>query len=52
MSKEIPLVTFAVAVNLNDKSTYAAEMPTAAVPAVVNPVMLLAVPLSNTVPIA
>jgi hypothetical protein len=52
MSNEMPLVTSAVAVIVKVKSTYEAEMPTAAVPAVVKPVMLLTVPLSKTVPIA
>jgi hypothetical protein len=46
MSNEMPLLTFAVAVIVKVKSTYEAEMPTAAVPAVVKPVMLLMAALS------
>ena len=51
MSTLIPLVTACVVTRLNFKSTYAAEIPTAAVPAVVKPVMLLIAALSYTVPI-
>jgi hypothetical protein len=51
MSNAMPLVTSAVAVIVKVKSTYAADTPTIAVPAVVNPVRLLTVPLSKTVPI-